>query len=65
MIDKLKDLEFLLNYCNTLPDLYNEISLRLYKDFFITGAEIALLITYFVNEMSIDHAIKEAQHGTN
>lgn len=65
MIDKLKDLDFLLNYCRTLPDLYNEISLRLYKDFFITGAEITLLVTYFVNEMAIDSTIKEAQNGTD
>lgn len=41
---------FLLNYCSRCPELYNEIANHLYQRFGIQGAEIVLLVTYYVAE---------------
>lgn len=36
--------------CGQKPEVYNRISRRLYSEFGIQGAEICLLVTYFVLE---------------
>lgn len=40
----------LLDYCSSVPEIYNETANRLNERFGIRGAEIALLVTYFVAE---------------
>lgn len=49
MIDD-KYIRFLLSYCSTCPELYNKVANQLYKNFRISGAELALLVTFFVHE---------------
>ena len=44
------NIRFLLEYCSKIPQLYNEVSNHLYNRFGIVGAEICLLVTYYVNE---------------
>ena len=46
----LDNIGFLLNYCSKIPELYNEVSNRLYNRFHLRSAEISLLVTYFVAE---------------
>ena len=36
--------------CGQHPEVYNRIARRLYSDFGLRGAELCLLITYFVLE---------------
>lgn len=45
-----ENIKFLLEYCSKIPELYNDVSNHLYDRFGIIGAEICLLITYYVNE---------------
>lgn len=54
-MDELKNTQFLLEYCSKIPNLYIEVSNHLYKRFGIVGAEICLLITYYVNEERRKH----------
>lgn len=52
-IDKRCDkerIQFLLDYCLKYPELYNEVANHLYSRFGIQGAEITLLVTYYVAE---------------
>lgn len=44
------DIGFLLNYCSNHADVYNQVSTHLYDKFGIVGAEIVLLMTYYVCE---------------
>ena len=58
---KSKDnIQFLLEYCSKMPELYNEVSNHLYERFGIIGAEICLLVTYYVNE---ERRRNEIDHG--
>ena len=45
-----KDIGSLIDYCAKCPEIYNEVSRQIYKDFEIVSAEIVLLVTYYVNE---------------
>ena len=45
---KLNDLSFLISFCGRYPEVYNAISRRLNSEFGLGGAELTLLITYFV-----------------
>lgn len=53
-----KNLRFLLEYCSDIPEIYNRVSNHLYGRFGIRGAEICLLVTYFVNEERKAHEQK-------
>lgn len=46
----IENIGFLLDYCSKYPELYNEIANHLYQRFGIRGAEIVLLVTYYVAE---------------
>ena len=45
-----ENIGFLLDYCAKCPEVYNEVSRQIYKDFEIVSAELVLLVTYYVNE---------------
>lgn len=53
-IDKER-IQFLLDYCSKHPELYNEVANHLYSRFAIQGAEITLLVTYYVAEERRKH----------
>ena len=50
-----RNIDYLLEYCQELPELYNKVSLKLQADFDITSAELSLLCTFMVNEFMEDH----------
>ncbi len=52
------NIEFLLEYCQDIPELYNRVSTRLWADFDIKSAELSLLCTFMVNEFT-----KEVKDG--
>lgn len=39
---------YLLDTCSKYPEIYNEISRDIYKDFEICSAELVLLVTYYI-----------------
>lgn len=41
-------IDFLLQQCKDHPELYNQVALDLKRDFDIKGANIALLVTYYI-----------------
>ena len=43
------DIQYLLAWCRLYPELYNQIANKLDKKFGLKGAELTLLITYFVS----------------
>lgn len=43
-----KDIRFLLEFCNDYPEVYNKIAEQLYLEFNLKGAELVLLISYYV-----------------
>ena len=47
----------LLDYCSKIPEVYNKVSIKLYRDFGICSAEVTLICTYIFNELN-----KEADH---
>ncbi len=49
MMNKL-DIGFLIDYCSKHADVYNQVSSHLFDRFGIVGAEIVLLVTYYVCE---------------
>lgn len=49
------DIEYLINYCKTMPVLYNEVANHLWDRFGIRGAEICLLVTYYISEERKKH----------
>ena len=53
IIQKLnhQPIEDLLEYCSSVPKLYNKVSNLLYKEFHLQSAEISLLCTYICNEV--------------
>ena len=52
-MSKYKDrIGFLLEYCSKYPETFNKIANKLNDEFGMRSAEIVLLITYFVEEMS-------------
>lgn len=50
-----RNIDYLTQYCQDLPELYNKVALKLWSEFDITGAEISLLCTFMVNEFMEDH----------
>ena len=44
------NIKFLLEYCYELPELYNKVATKLWIQFGIRNAELALLCTYMINE---------------
>ena len=46
----IDSITFLLDYCSEHADIYNEVANNLWERFHLRGAELCLLITYFVNE---------------
>lgn len=52
------NIEFLLECCQDIPELYNKVSTRLWADFDIKSAELSLLCTFMVNEFT-----KEVKYG--
>ena len=52
---ELKHLPFLISFCGKYPQVYNSIARRLADEFGLGGAELTLLITYFV--------VKEREEG--
>ena len=44
-------IHFLLDYCMDKPELYNDVSTRLWVQFGIQNAELTLLCTYIANEV--------------
>lgn len=39
---------YLLSVCSKYPEIYNEVSNHLYNEFGLSGAELVLLVTYYV-----------------
>ena len=54
-MNDIYDVKYLLEYCESIPQLYNEVSNHLWNRFGIKGAEITLLITYYINEERRKH----------
>ena len=50
--DKKPDInmEFLLNYCQDKPELFNRVATLLWRQFGLRSAEISLLCTYIASE---------------
>lgn len=44
------NIDYLLTYCEDIPEIYNEVSTQLWIEFGIHSAEVSLLCTYMVNE---------------
>lgn len=53
------NISFLLNYASKCPELYNEVSNHLYKRFGLQGAELTLLVTYYVAEERRKHEVDQ------
>ena len=47
-------LGFLLDYCSKDPEKFNKVANKLWEEFGIRSAEIALLITYITMEVGKD-----------
>ena len=57
-MDDRYNIRFLLDYCSKIPEEYNRVANHLYVQFGIREAEIALLVTYYVNEEGKKHGKK-------
>ena len=43
--------KFLLKYCSAEPEIYNKVSILLYKNFKIQSAEVSLVCTFIACEI--------------
>ena len=50
-----EDISYLLNYCAAHTEEYNEIANHLWRRFGLQGAELCLLVTYYVCEERRKH----------
>lgn len=57
------NIKYLLNYCYDLPELYNDVSTKLWAEFGIQNAELSLLCTYMINEWRIKNEHREGNTG--
>lgn len=49
--EEMKNIDFLLNYCNGKEKMYNKVANLLYTEFNIKSAEIALLCTFIADKI--------------
>lgn len=52
-----RNIDYLLTYCSGCPELYNKVSSFIWAEFGIQSAEVSLLCTYVLSELS-----KEVTH---
>lgn len=59
------NIKYLLNYCYVLPELYNDVSTKLWVEFGIQSAELSLLCTYMINEWRLKNEHRERYVGSD
>lgn len=59
------NIKYLLNYCYSVPELYNKVSTKLWVEFGIRNAELSMLCTYMVNEWRKQYEHREGYAGSD